>query len=526
MALPIDCLKFIKSAVTNKLLHPANIRRIGKHVVSGIGVGAYKVSGEHGDTITKALSSGAINLVETSTHYGLNAPGEAEELVGAALKNLEEESGVSREQIVVVTKIGHVERSRLDEMMAHSATQSGNSSSSSSPNAQRKDIDDYSSLYKDIVPPTRKGPPPTQGSFDFEVLAKEVFHCLSPEFILDEFQKSSARLLTKPDYIFLHNPEFYLAHALVAKKLPLHEAWIEMYSRLENAFVTLEALTQAGEISGYGVSGNFLNCYYSVTGKSNVFEALDLQRLLGSVADAAERNTEVAKVEGGASHSSTDVQSLLQHEETELVAELRKLNSEISTESKSFFASKTGFVGIQAPLNLLEFGAAMGRKDVVSGHAGEPEIDILKRNDLAFIANRPLTAIPPPGLSVSSAGNPDWVSDNTYIEFRDGPPAKPQGTMQKLVQNIVHEEINSLPHANDSSQVSKPLQQVALHCSLAPGALVLNGMRTFSHVDDALAVLKSEPLVPGGSKTGSKIARKLQNVCGEMGADGRGLWTR
>ena len=40
--------------------------------------------------------------------------------------------------------------------------------------------------------------------------------------------------------------------------------------------------------------------------------------------------------------------------------------------------------------------------------------------------------------------------------------------------------------------------QVALHCSLSPGAIVLNGMRTDAHVADALAVLQSEPLVPGG----------------------------
>ena len=527
MALPIDCLKFINSAVKNKVLHPANIRRIGKHLVSGIGVGAYKVGGEHGkthfDTITKALSSGAINLVETSTHYGLHAPGEAESMVGAALRSVKEKSGISREQIVVVTKIGHAERSRLDEMMTAK-------SCSSSSDTKPEDIDDYSALYKDIVPPARKGPLPPQALLDPDVLAKDVFHCLSPEFIVDEFQKSSARLLTKPDYVFLHNPEFYLAHALISQKLPLNEAWLEMYSRLENAFVTLEAMTQAGEISGYGVSGNFLNCYYSVTGKSNVFEALDLQRLLGSVADAFERKAELTKAEEGGSHSSTDIQTLLQHEEEELVAEVKRLHAELLSKKTSFFASKTGFVGIQAPLNLLEFGAAIGRKDVVSGHAGEPEIDILKRNDLAFIANRPLTAIPPPGLSVSSAGNPDWVEpagqNNTYIEFRQAQHGKPQGTMQKLVQNIVKEEIDALQHTNDTDKTPTPLQQTALHCSLAPGALVLNGMRTFSHVDDALAVLKSEPLVSDGRKTGSRIAGKLQSVCEELGADGRGLWKR
>jgi hypothetical protein len=41
--------------------------------------------------------------------------------------------------------------------------------------------------------------------------------------------------------------------------------------------------------SGYGVSGNFLSCYFSVTGKSNHYEALDIQRTRGAAADAASR---------------------------------------------------------------------------------------------------------------------------------------------------------------------------------------------------------------------------------------------
>lgn len=568
MAVPIGCLEFIKSSVANKLLHPAYIRRIGNHLVSGIGVGAYKVGGEHGkthfDTISKALSSGAINMVETSTHYGLNAPGEAEEMVGAALKHVQANSAVRRDQIVVVTKIGHIERPRLEYLKTHCATERGTRGTSSLSNADPNSINDFSSLYEDLVPPARK--PSHFNSLDAEVqkemMAKDVFHCLSPEFILDEFEKSSARLRTKPDYLFLHNPEFYLSHALTDKGLALGDAWGEMYHRLESAFATLEALTQAGEISGYGVSGNFLNCYYSVTGKSNVYEALELQRLLGSVADAVEKKTTLATLGRSRDRNdnlSADAQSKLQvatlgspedrnnnlsaavhtvfqdAADKELLGEITKHNPDILSEHETFFAANTGLVGVQAPLNLLEFGAVKGRRDVVSGHEGEPETDILRRNNLAFIANRPLTAIPPPGLKVATAGNPDWESENkNFIEFRDPPKGRPQGTLQRLVANIVHEELNRTPSASgatDASTSALPLQQVALQCALSPGAIVLNGMRAEAHVEDALAVLQSAPLVPGDVSDGEntvvgRIAERLQSVCEELGANCSGLWKR
>ena len=65
--------------------------------------------------------------------------------------------------------------------------------------------------------------------------------------------------------------------------------WDEMYRRIEEAFAVLQALVNAGEIKGYGVSGNFLSCYYSVSGKPNAYEALCIQRTLGCAVDAYER---------------------------------------------------------------------------------------------------------------------------------------------------------------------------------------------------------------------------------------------
>ena len=124
------------------------------------------------------------------------------------------------------------------------------------------------------------------------------------------------------------------------------------------------------------------------------------------------------------------------------------------------------------------------------------------------------------------AGKNNWAApagqSNTFLEFRQVPKGKPQGTIQKLVETIVDQEVNHTPNNNAVA----PLQQIALHCALAPGAIVLNGMRQGAHVEDALAVLKSPPLISDGGKTGSKIAEKLQNVCEEMGADGSGFWKK
>ena len=55
-----------------------------------------------------ALTSG-INLVETSSMYGAGHAGQAERMIGQAIREVD----VPREEVVVVTKIGSIEREAL-----------------------------------------------------------------------------------------------------------------------------------------------------------------------------------------------------------------------------------------------------------------------------------------------------------------------------------------------------------------------------------------------------------------------------
>jgi aryl-alcohol dehydrogenase-like predicted oxidoreductase len=201
--------------------------------VSSVGFGAYRLGESSVDQLTFSLRSG-INLVDTSTHYGdEGSPGASEQIIGHVLKNT---PGVAREEVVIMTKVGHIDLAE------------GQSEASEKGAVKCND---------------------------------RTWHSLDPDFIRKQVMGSSLRLQTKPDIVLLHNPEFHLSDGR-RRKVPMLEAWEKLYHDMGRAFKTLEELKADGAIAGYGVSGNFLSCYYSVSGGSNVYEALDLQRVLGA----------------------------------------------------------------------------------------------------------------------------------------------------------------------------------------------------------------------------------------------------
>ena len=81
-------------------------------------------------------------------------------------------------------------------------------------------------------------------------------HCIHPEFLLDQLNRSLERLKLKTlDFYLLHNPEYYLewahknGHALEAARS-------EYYRRIRNAFEYLEKEVARGRIRYYGISSN------------------------------------------------------------------------------------------------------------------------------------------------------------------------------------------------------------------------------------------------------------------------------
>lgn len=186
-------------------------------MVSRAGFGCYRVDDsvtEHHLAIQTALKAG-INLIDTSSNY---SDGGSERLVGRVLAELTEAGKLSREQVVVVSKVGYLQGSNLE-----AAGQRG---------AQGKP-------YQEVVP-----------------YGEGLEHCLHPEFLADQLSASLERLgLERLDVLLLHNPEYYLGWAK-GQGIGLPEARQEYYRRIGAAFAHLETEAAQGRIGCYGISSN------------------------------------------------------------------------------------------------------------------------------------------------------------------------------------------------------------------------------------------------------------------------------
>ncbi len=187
--------------------------------VSRAGFGCYRVddrSAIHREALSAALAAG-VSLIDTSTNY---ADGHSETLVGEVLREGIDRGTVRREDVVVVTKIGYLQGGNLDE-------------------ARRR---------------ARAGRPWTE----IVEYGPDLWHAISPDFLEDQLTASLGRLvLPRVDLLLLHNPEYFLTHALHAG-VPRDEARKTFYDRIGRAFGRLEAEVAAGRIGAYGVSSNTL----------------------------------------------------------------------------------------------------------------------------------------------------------------------------------------------------------------------------------------------------------------------------
>lgn len=186
-------------------------------LVSQAGFGCYRVDEtdpEHEKSLRKALLSG-INLIDTSSNYG---DGGSERLVGAVLRDLISSGDVSRESVVVVSKVGYLQGQNYQ--LSQERKRRG-------------------SPFKELV-----------------LYADGLEHCIHPEFLGDQLTLSLERLrLSCLDFFLLHNPEYYLSWASKTGVL-LEEARQEYYNRIEQAFQHLETEVERGRIGYYGISSN------------------------------------------------------------------------------------------------------------------------------------------------------------------------------------------------------------------------------------------------------------------------------
>ena len=185
---------------------------------SRLGFGTYRVDTrepEHREALKKALREG-VNLIDTSTNY---MDGDSERLVGSVLRELIKSGELTREEVIVVSKIGYVQGHNLKQAEAREQ-------------AKRP--------YPDMVK-----------------YGEGIWHCIHPEYLADQLTLSLDRLgLATLDVCLLHNPEYFLSEAAHHEGGDLAAVRDAFYRRIEQAFMFFESQVAAGRIRYYGVSSN------------------------------------------------------------------------------------------------------------------------------------------------------------------------------------------------------------------------------------------------------------------------------
>ncbi|MBX3237103.1 MAG: DUF255 domain-containing protein [Nitrospiraceae bacterium] len=213
--------------------------------VSRLGFGTYRVDGsqpDHRQALLQAIHAGC-NLIDTSTNY---MDGESERLVGAVLAELTGGGTVTRDQMVLVSKIGYVQGQNL---------------------VQAKAREKAGKPYQNMVK-----------------YGEGIWHCIHPDFLADQLTQSLDRLgIATLDVCLLHNPEYFLTAAAQVEGADVAALRDQFYERLERAFEYFERQVLAGRLSWYGVSSN------TVTALPTKADATSLSRMLAAAQRAAER---------------------------------------------------------------------------------------------------------------------------------------------------------------------------------------------------------------------------------------------
>lgn len=184
--------------------------------VSAIGFGCQGVrisDIRHQAALREALYSGC-NLIDSAAHYGA---GDADELVGQVLA---QSDGLSRDRLVIVTKLGAFSGSDL----AWLRSQGG--------------IDD-----------TRLSDDP------------QVWYSFAADYLRGQLKRSLARLsLEKVDIVLLESPEFLYDVSIAARPNASEEEHVQFVAQaLLRAFECLEELVHEGLAGWYGVTSNALS---------------------------------------------------------------------------------------------------------------------------------------------------------------------------------------------------------------------------------------------------------------------------
>ncbi len=231
----------------NPSFEPEAFRRLtGSNLVaSKVGYGSYRVdqrSDEHARTLRAAIQAGC-NLIDTSSNY---TDGRSEILIGNVLRELISAEQLERGEIIVVSKVGYMQGQNLDEAVRRES------------NGQP---------WEDVIK-----------------YMDGCWHCIHPDFLVDQWKRSSDRMgLETIDFYLLHNPEYFFSDAHNRRPQGnLKEIRHIFYDRIFRAFVQMEHFVADGKINYYGISSNTFP-----SSKSDV-EHVSLGRCNKLASDAAE----------------------------------------------------------------------------------------------------------------------------------------------------------------------------------------------------------------------------------------------
>ncbi|MFQ5651526.1 MAG: aldo/keto reductase [bacterium] len=247
MATPEGTERYFKR-LAHKDLTPEAVRIFGKtgFKVSRIGFGGYRIhhnSTEHARALRYALLNG-FNLIDTSSNY---SDGGSEILIGNLLQEMFERQELSRDEVVVVSKVGYVQGQNM--RLAQQAEEDGQ-------------------------------PFPEMVRY-----ADNCWHCLHPDFLEMQLSRTLERLaLPALDVYLLHNPEYFLSHENKHKGGDIKAAHAEYDRRLQQAFEWMEEKVAQGKIKAYGVSSN------TFVYPADDFEFTSLEKILHAAAQVASDN--------------------------------------------------------------------------------------------------------------------------------------------------------------------------------------------------------------------------------------------
>ena len=184
-----------------------------KLVLSPIGIGTYLGNADeatdrnYANAIVRAVQLG-VNVIDSAANYRFQR---SERSIGAALKTLAAEHGVSRDKLVICTKGGYLP---FD-------------------GAPPRNVREY--VNETFVKP---------GIASFEDFVAGS-HCMTPAYLQNQLDQSLRNMgLESVDVYYIHNPESQLGE--VSKN--------EFYSRLKLAFERLEQNRADGKLTYYGVA--------------------------------------------------------------------------------------------------------------------------------------------------------------------------------------------------------------------------------------------------------------------------------